>query len=60
MRTNYQAEQAVIGDILLDASMVMPEAMLYLSPRDFSVPEYQNIYETCQGLYRKGDRKSVV
>lgn len=54
MRTNYQAEQAVIGDILLDASMVMPEAMLYLSPRDFSVPEYQNIYETCQGLYRKG------
>lgn len=53
-KNNFYAEQSVIGDILLDPSMVMPEAMISLSPEDFSVPEYQNIFAACQALYREG------
>lgn len=53
-KVNFRAEQAVIGDILLDPSVVMPEAMISLTPEDFSAPEYQSVFTACQALYREG------
>jgi replicative DNA helicase len=47
---NYQAEQAVIGDILLEPDKVMPIASQKLSPEDFN-GEYRTLYQACKTLY---------
>lgn len=52
MIANIEAERAVIGDIMLDAEQVMPEAVR-LSPEDFSVPEYRAIFKTAKELFRE-------
>lgn len=53
MRKNLQAEQAIIGDILLKSSEVLPEAALQLAPEDFNTLEFQNIFRACLKLYRE-------
>lgn len=48
-----QAEQGLIGCILLDAPKVMPEAMLRLDKSDFDNLAYRVIFGECQALYRE-------
>lgn len=47
---NFRAEQAVIGDILLEPDKVMPIAAQKLAPDDFN-GEYRTLYAACKTLY---------
>ncbi len=57
---NIQAEQAVIGDILLDADKVMPAAVYKLIPDDFGQAEYKTLFSACLSLYREGKPIDIV
>ena len=57
---NIQAEQAVIGDILLDAEKVMPQAVYKLIPDDFGQAEYKTLFSACLSLYREGKPIDIV
>ena len=52
IEVSREAEQSVIGAILLDGERAMPEA-LRLSPEDFKVPEYQHVFRACRKLYNE-------
>lgn len=54
---NYEAEQSVIGVIMMDAKNAMPLATMKLSEDDFHVPELKSIYSACLKLFR--DRRPV-
>lgn len=54
MKANYDAEQAVIGGIVLDAEKILPIAALELRPDDFFVPEFRTLYAACMDLSRDG------
>lgn len=60
MRNNLQAEQAVIGDILLDAAAVLPEALLELAPEDFENASLREIFTACRELYMGGKPVDAV
>lgn len=51
IQANFRAEQAVIGDILLDPDKVMPIAVCSLSPDDFATGEFKTLYKACAELY---------
>lgn len=53
---NFEAEQAVIGDIFLDSELVMPKAAV-LDPEEFSHPALSDIFRTCKRLYQ--ERKPI-
>ena len=53
MKANMDAEQAVIGAIVLDAEKILPQAALELSEDDFYVPELRKIFSTCLQLWRE-------
>lgn len=50
----YDAEQALIGSILLDADSILPEAETMLEPEDFYFPEYRTLYRTMSGHFFDG------
>lgn len=54
MIANIDAENAVIGGMLLDAAAVMPQAVMRLSPDDFSDPSLREIYRAGLSLYKDG------
>lgn len=60
MKHNLHAEQAVIGDILLDAPAVLPEALLELAPEDFENAALREIFSTCRELYMGGKPVDAV
>lgn len=51
MIANVGAERSIIGDIMLDAETVMPEAALYLTDRSFSDPVCSAIFGYCLKIY---------
>lgn len=53
MKLNFDAEQAVIGDILLDAAKVMPLAAKNLDGDEFYTPEFRAVYAACLELWRE-------
>lgn len=57
MKPNIEAEQAVIGGIVLDAEKVFPIAVSQLTPDDFYTPEYKMLYAACLEFWR--DRQSI-
>jgi replicative DNA helicase len=56
---NYTAEQAVIGDIILEPETVMPETIAKLSVNDFD-GEYRQIYAACEKLYMRSKHIDAV
>ncbi|MCI1966324.1 MAG: hypothetical protein LKJ17_09390 [Oscillospiraceae bacterium] len=52
IKANFEAEQAVCGDILMDSAKVMPIVASVLSSDDFQVPKFRMIYATCENLFR--------
>lgn len=57
MKPNIEAEQAVIGGIVLDAEKVFPIAVSQLTPDDFYTPEYKTLFSACLEIWR--DRQSI-
>lgn len=57
MKPNIEAEQAVIGGIVLDAEKVFPLAVSQLTPDDFYTPEYKTLFAACLEIWR--DRQSI-
>lgn len=51
IQTNFKAEQAVIGDILLEPDKVMPIAVCSLTCDDFATGEFKTLYKACTELY---------
>ncbi|QAT48564.1 hypothetical protein EQM14_01525 [Caproiciproducens sp. NJN-50] len=51
MIMNIEAEQSLIGSILLGGAKTMAEIQLIIEPTDFQVPEMQTIYAACLKLY---------
>lgn len=51
IQSSFKAEQAVIGDILLEPDKVMPVATQTLSPDDFATGEFKTLYKACAELY---------
>ena len=61
MKANIDAEQAVIGAVILDAEKVLPKAVLELQEDDFFVPELRKIFSVCLSLWReKGSADAVT
>lgn len=60
MKANIDAEQAVIGAIVLDAEKILPQAALELSEDDFFVPELRKIFSTCVQLWRERSSADAV
>ncbi|WP_279231005.1 DnaB-like helicase N-terminal domain-containing protein, partial [Anaerotruncus rubiinfantis] len=48
---NKEAEQAVIGAIIMSPETVLPEAVLQIGLEDFQIVEYRNVYAACKALY---------
>lgn len=57
MKANIEAEQAVIGGIVLDAEKVFPLAIGQLTPEDFFTPEYKTLFRACLDIWR--DKQSI-
>lgn len=57
MKANIEAEQAVIGGIVLDAEKVFPLAVGQLAPEDFFTPEYKTLFRACLDIWR--DKQSI-
>ena len=47
---NKEAEQAVIGAIIMSPETVLPEAVLQIGLEDFQIVEYRNVYAACKAL----------
>lgn len=54
LKPNYEAEQSVIGAIMMDSKKAMPLAALRLSHEDFFVEEYRSIFTVCEELFKSG------
>ncbi len=54
IKPNAEAEQAMIGTILLNPDKVMPEAAEILEEEDFLISEYRTLYRTCEGYFIDG------
>jgi len=52
VKPNYEAEQSVIGSLLMDYKKVMPLAALKLTEEDFHTPELRTLYSTCLKLFK--------
>lgn len=59
MNNTLQAEQSVIGAIIMDPEVVMAAAA-ELEPRDFQTSELRTLFETAKGLYLEGKPIDVV
>lgn len=57
MISNFEAEQAVIGSIVLDPEKVMPVMLMDIQSDYFTCPEYRTLFEACKNLY--GDSKAI-
>ena len=57
MISNFEAEQAVIGSIVLDPEKVMPVMLMDIQSDYFTCPEYRTLFEACKSLY--GDSKAI-
>mgnify|MGYP005954523861 CR=1 FL=1 len=55
--SNFEAEQAVIGSIVLDPEKVMPVLLMDIQSDYFTCPEYRTLFEACKSLY--GDSKAI-
>ena len=53
-KPNIEAEQAVIGSILLSPDPVMPETFEILKADDFLVSEYRTLFQACADLFING------
>ena len=51
MKPNFEAEQSLIGSILLGGAETMAAVQLIIEPTDFQVPEMRTIYAACLKLY---------
>lgn len=54
LKPNYEAEQSVIGIIMMDGKKAMPIAAMKLTEDDFHVPELKTLYGTCLKLFKSG------
>lgn len=54
IRKRTDAEQCVIGAILLNADEVMPACVEILDEEDFLTAEYRNLYQACCGYFIDG------
>ena len=54
IKANKDAEQSIIGAILIKADEIMPEAERILDYEDFITPEYRNIFRACSDLFVDG------
>ena len=55
--SNFEAEQAVIGSIVLDPEKVMPVLLMDIQSDYFTCPEYRTLFEACKSLY--GNSKAI-
>lgn len=55
-----EAEEALIGSILLDADRILPEAETMLEPEDFFYSEYRTLYRTMCGHFFDGKPVDIV
>lgn len=53
-KPNIEAEQAVMGSILLSPDTVMPETFEILKADDFLVSEYRTLFQACADLFISG------
>lgn len=60
IKPNYQAEQAVIGDILLEPERVLPQALLKLNGEEFGTGEFKVLFQACRELFREGKPVDAV
>lgn len=54
LNANYEAEQSVIGIIMMDGKEAMQKVALKLNESDFHVTEFKSIYAACNKLFRIG------
>ena len=60
VKPEHDAEQAVIGAILLEADKILPEADTMLEPEDFYFSEYRTLYRTMSGHFFDGKPVDIV
>ena len=54
VKPNYEAEQSVIGVIMMDSQKAMPIAAMRLNEEDFHTPELRSLYSACLKLFKSG------
>ena len=54
IKANREAEQSVIGAILIKPYEIMPECVELLSEDDFLTPECRTVYHYCIGYFVDG------
>ena len=59
MPFNLDAEQAVLGSVLIDSSC-MEQVMIYLKPEYFYLPQHKSIFEVMVTMYTAGSRIDPV
>lgn len=52
IKPNYEAEQAVIGVIMMDAAKAMPIVETIVTPDEFYIFEFKRLYTVCHDLYK--------
>lgn len=58
--TNIGAERSVIGNIMLDADKVMPEAAMHLTKNSFANAICASIFSACMEMYREDEKIDPV
>lgn len=53
LKANVEAEQAVIGGIVLDAEKIFPIAVSQLTADDFFTSEYKTLFSACVEIWRE-------
>ncbi len=51
---NIEAEEVVLGGILLDPGAMAAVLAVPLEPREFYIPAHREIFQTCYDLFREG------
>lgn len=60
IKPNKEAEQSLLGAILIDADKIMPEVVGLLDRDDFLIPENRTIYDYCVGYFEDGKPVDMV
>jgi len=60
LKANYEAEQAVVGNIMMNAAEAMPIVETIIAPDEFYVSEFKALYAACHELYKANKHIDVV
>lgn len=60
MINSREAEQSVLGAILIDAEKVMPKVIGIVSEDDFFYSENKNIFSICKDMFLRGEKLDTI